>query len=52
MAKIGGQKLPKRGSDARGEHQVKGGPANGKGGATVKTGGMGKRREKMKSGNC
>ncbi len=49
MAKLGGQKLPKRGSDASGVTQVKG---SGKGGANIKSGGMGKRRENMKNGNC
>lgn len=52
MAKVGGMKLPKRGSDMSGEHQVKGGPANGRGGAKIKSGGMGKRRSGKTSSGC
>lgn len=52
MAKVGGMKLNKRGSDSVGQHQVKGGPANGKGGAKIKTGGMGKKRMGNKASGC
>ena len=48
MAKVGGQKLPKRGTDKEGTKSVKT-PADGKGGARIKTGGMG---HSCPSGKC
>lgn len=52
MAKVGGQKLPKRGSDAEGTKPVKT-PANGKGGATIRgNSGIAKSRMGKKGSGC